>query len=883
MSDVNKNEVSLMMRHYLEVKEKYPDCIVFYRLGDFYEMFFDDAIKVSNLLDLTLTGRACGLDERAPMCGVPFHAADLYVSKLVGLGEKVAICEQLTAPNGKDLVERDVVKIVTAGTITNEELIDDKTNNFLVSVYVSDSQNFSAAISRADITTGEFFAKNYINESAEELFNDLVKIAPSEIIANEKARAILSGSPIFKQGILPRPSAFAESEFNQRTATETLKKQLKIASLASFNISETDPCVCSSGALVAYLKQTQKNFLVNINSIRLENGADYLMMDASAVRNLEIVKTLRDDKKYGTLLWLLDKTKTNMGARKLQNWLLSPLYDADKIKYRQEGVEVFFDSTVARQGVAEILSGVKDIGRLAGKISNGNLTPRDCIALLNSLEVLPALTFRLSGLQVEYVKDVENRLGDFADICKLLKASIYDAAAEGTSYNENKKNSAVRYIKEGFNPELDELRKMSGHSKEAILEIETRERERTGIKTLKIGYNRVFGYFIEVTNSFKDKVPYDFIRKQTLANAERYVTEELKLLEEKILTAEERAAQLDAKLYADVKAELTLRVQDLQKTAEAISELDVIVSLATVARENNYVKPVILSENGKLNIVDGRHPVVEAVSRQRFIPNDCILDSGENRTMIITGPNMAGKSTYMRQVALITLMAHIGSFVPARSAEIPLTDKIFTRIGASDSLISDQSTFMVEMSETANILKHATKNSLIILDEIGRGTSTFDGLSIAWAVVEFVTTTLKAKTLFATHYHELTELEGVLDGVKNYKITVKEMQGTIIFLRKIMRGGANKSFGIEVAKLAGVNSEVTDRAKQILKKLEASDLNAKGTELFSDATDGISESRIPAHYSEVERIIKDLDINNLSPMQALTVLADLSEKVNNNE
>lgn len=881
MSDINKNEVSSMMRHYLEIKEKYPDCIIFYRLGDFYEMFFDDAVKASKLLDLTLTGRACGLSERAPMCGVPFHAVDIYLSKLVSLGEKVAICEQLTEPNGRELVQRDVVRIVTAGTITNEELIDEKNNNFLASVYVAESASFSAAISRADITTGEFFTKNFNANGAEELFNELVKISPSEIIANEKARILLMESPIIKQGVLPKPNAFAETEFNKKTATEVLKKQLQVSDLSSFGISENDPCVCSSGALVSYLKQTQKNVLTNINSITLENNGDILMMDANAVRNLEIVRTLRDDKKYGTLLWLLDKTKTNMGARKLQSWLLSPLFDKEKIEYRQNAVEVFFDSTVARQGVAEILSGVKDIGRLTGKISNGNLAPRDCIALLNSLEVLPAVKFRLSGLRSAYVESIEERLGDFADVCDLIKAAIYDAAAEGTNFNENKKNSAVRYIKDGFNAELDELRKLGGSSKESILAIETRERERTGIKNLKVGYNRVFGYFIEVTNSFKDKVPYDFIRKQTLANAERYVTEELKLLEEKILTAEEKASQLDSKLYADIKTKLLTRVQALQQTAEAVSELDVVVSLATVARENGYVKPTILSKDGRLNIVEGRHPVVEAVSKQRFIANDCVLDGDENRTMIITGPNMAGKSTYMRQIALITLMAHVGSYVPAKSAEIPLTDKIFTRIGASDSLISDQSTFMVEMSETANILRHATKNSLIILDEIGRGTSTFDGLSIAWAVVEFVTTKLKAKTLFATHYHELTELEGVMEGVKNYKITVKEMQGSIIFLRKIMRGGANKSFGIEVAKLAGVNTEVTERAKQILQKLEASDLNGRSDCVKEGKS--CAENASVRRYSEVERIIKDLDVNNLSPMQALTVLADLSEKVNKNE
>ncbi len=879
MTDVNKNEVSSMMRHYLEIKEKYPDCIVFYRLGDFYEMFFDDAIKASKLLDLTLTGRACGLSERAPMCGVPFHAADLYIAKLVGLGEKVAICEQLTAPNGRELVERDVVKIVTAGTITSDELIDDKTNNFLVSVFADDADGFSAAVSRADITTGEFFTKNFTGD-AEDLFNDLVKIAPKEIIANEKARILLSGSPLVTQGVLPRPSAFSEGEFNRRTASETLKNQLKVATLAPFGIADSDPCVCSAGALVAYLKETQKNLLVNVNSITLENEADYLMLDANAVRNLEIVKTLRDEKKYGSLLWLLDKTKTSMGARKLQSWLLSPLRSAEKIRRRQEGVEVFFDSTIARQGIAEILSGVKDIGRIAGKISSGNLAPRDCIALLNSLEALPAVVFRLSGLRSEYIEDIASRLGNFDDVCKLLRAAVYDAAAEGTDYNENKKSSAARYIKDGFNAELDGLRSLSVNSKGAILKIEARERERTGIKTLRIGYNRVFGYYIEVTNSLRDRVPYDYIRKQTVANAERYVTEELKTVEDKILTAEERAAQLDAKLYGEIKDGLTLRVGELKKTAEAIAELDVLVALATVARENDYVKPTILDEGGRLNITEGRHPVVEAASRQRFIPNDCVLDGDENRTMIITGPNMAGKSTYMRQVALITLMAHVGSFVPAKSAEIPLTDKIFTRIGASDSLISDQSTFMVEMSETADILKHATKNSLIVLDEIGRGTSTFDGLSIAWAVVEFVTSKVKAKTLFATHYHELTELEGVLEGVKNYKITVKEMQGTIIFLRRIMRGGANRSFGIEVARLAGVNAEVTDRAKQILKRLETSELCGRGAN--SSVSGETDANRETAQSTEIERIIKDLDIDNLSPMQALTVLYDLAEKVKNN-
>ncbi len=868
---INKSDVSQMMQHYLEVKENYPDCIVFYRLGDFYEMFFDDAIKVSKMLDLTLTGRACGLENRAPMCGVPFHSADIYISKLVGLGEKVAICEQLTAPNGKELVKRDVIKIVTAGTVTNGELIDEKSNNFLASVYLSGK---NAAISWADITTGEFFTRNFKNfETVDEIFNELIKISPSEIIANTAAEDLIKGSAFVKQGMLPKPGMFADSEFNDRTALSELKQQLKVSDLSSFGISETDPCVCSSGALVAYLKETQKNILANINSVKLEDVSEYMMLDASAVRNLELTRTLRDGKKYGTLLWLLDKTKTSMGARLLQNWVLSPLSDPEKIRYRQRGVEVFFESTIARQGISEILSGVRDIGRITGKIANGNLMPRDCVALLNSLEILPSIKFRLLGLESDYVKDIYAKTVDFTSLCNLLSRAVYDGAddiSEG-------KGKSVRYIKSGYNSELDELRGLFQNSRVKIVEIENRERERTGIKTLKIGYNRVFGYYIEVTNSFKDKVPYDYNRRQTLTNAERYVTEELKELEDKILSAEDKAAQLELALFNDIKNELLRHVEELQRTSEAISELDVIVSLATVAREHNYIKPVISDYGGRLDIVEGRHPVVEATSKQRFIPNDCLLDNDENRTMIITGPNMAGKSTFMRQVALITLLAHIGSFVPAKSAEIPLTDKIFTRIGASDNLISDQSTFMVEMTETANILKNATENSLIILDEIGRGTSTFDGLSIAWAVVEFVTQKLKAKTLFATHYHELTELEGILSGVKNYKITVKEMQGTIIFLRKIMRGGANKSFGIEVAQLAGVDKNVTDRAKQILKRLEASDLNSDKSVI---AENGAKEKK-SEKLSEAERIIQDLDIDNLSPMQAFTVLADLSEKVKN--
>ncbi len=857
--------LSPMMQHYLQTKEKLKDCIVFYRLGDFYEMFFDDAIKASSLLDLTLTGRDCGLEERAPMCGIPFHAADIYISKLVALGEKVAICEQLTqAQAGKELVKRDVVKIVTAGTVTNNELIDEKTNNFIACVYVFDNY---CAISWADITTGEFFVKSiHDNNYLSTLSDSLVKINPAEVIANDKACEIFNGSPMVTHGVLPKFFAFSQSEFNLNNAKENLLNQFKVLNLDSFNISDDDACIIAGGALIAYLHETQKHALININKIICENQKSVMMLDSNAIRNLELVKTLRDGKRYGSLLWLLDKTKTNMGARKLQSVILSPLNNIESINYRLDGVECLYKNTLVRQGLCNILTTVKDVGRITGKVSNGNLMPKDCVALRDSLEILPNLKFQLSGLNSQFIIDIVNSISDFSNTVSLLKNAIVD--------NPPATLKDGGYIKEGFDKELDSLRALGKNSKSAIAEIENNEREKTGIRTLRIGFNRVFGYYIEVTNSFKDKVPFEYERRQTLANAERYITKELKELEEKILSSDERALQIEATLYAQIKEHLSSRIEQLQQTSNAIAELDVLLSLASVAKDNNFVRPTIAECNKRLNIVDGRHPVVEAISKQRFIPNDCVLDNDENRTMIITGPNMAGKSTYMRQIALITLMAHIGCFVPAKSAEIPITDKIFTRIGASDNLISDQSTFMVEMTEMANILNNATPNSLLILDEIGRGTSTFDGLSIAWSVVEHITTNLKAKTLFATHYHELTDLERVMDGVKNYKITVKELQGSIVFLRKIMRGGASKSFGIEVAELAGIDKKVTDRAKAILKKLEKSEITFLNKKMTEDNT--------AKQFSQTEMVIKDINTDNLSPIQAFNILIDLHEKLKDN-
>ena len=857
--------LSPMMSHYLQTKEMYKDCIVFYRLGDFYEMFFDDAIKVSSLLDLTLTGRDCGLKEKAPMCGVPFHAADIYISKLVALGEKVAICEQLTeASAGKELVKRDVIKVVTAGTVTNNELIDDKSNNFLGAVYLDET---SASLAWTDITTGEFSVKQFSGDNQySDLLDALVKISPVEIVCNKLAEEKFADLPLVKYGVLPKFSQFTESEFNLNIAEQTVKKQLGVLNLSAYFNNEENACISVSGALLSYLKDTQKQTLLIINSIRNENSEKIMMLDANAIRNLELVKTIRDGKRYGSLLWLLDKTKTSMGARKLQSWILSPLNDIDKINYRLNAVESLYSNTLTRQTLINTLSAVRDVGRIAGKISNGNLMPRDCISLKNSLEVLPSIKFQLLGVNSDYIKDILENIGDFNDVVALLNNAIADEPP-----NSLKDGG---YIKSGYNDELDSLRSLGKNSKACIAEIENKERDRTGIKNLRIGYNRVFGYYIEVTNSFKDKVPYEYQRRQTLANAERYITDELKNLEIKILSAEEKSLQLENSLYLSIKNVLSERISMLKATANAVAELDVVLSLATVAKENSYSKPKVLPSKNKLNIIDGRHPVVEALSKQRFVPNDCLLDNDENRTIILTGPNMAGKSTYMRQTALITLLAHIGAFVPAKLAEIPLTDKIFTRIGASDNLISDQSTFMVEMSEMANILINATDSSLLILDEIGRGTSTFDGLSIAWAVVEHVTGVIKAKTMFATHYHELTELEGVFNGIKNYKVTVKETQSGIIFLRKIMRGGTNRSFGIEVAELAGVSNKITERARAILKKLEKNDI-AKHSGVINEELDACQVESL----TEVERIIKDIDVNNLSPMQAFNIVADLQEKI----
>ena len=859
---------SQMMEHYCAIKENYKDCVLFYRLGDFYEMFFDDAIKVSKLLDLTLTGRDCGDKQRAPMCGVPYHAADTYIAKLVSLGERVAICDQISDPKAsKGLVEREVVRIVSAGTLIDDTMLDESKNNYIASAFKGES---GVAVAWADITTGEFCVVEFNGEnSVEDCIGQLLKISASEIICNEDMLLVSKNIREVKHNLLPSFSCYAPWAFNVKHAERNLSEQLGAASLSAFGIAGKEKSISAAGALIEYLRETQKHSLKNISTLKTINRDRFMVIDSIAVKNLELIKNNAENKKYGSLLWLLDKTRTGMGARQLNQMILSPLKDVQEINYRQDGVSELVNASVVRIGLSEVLKDVKDMERLSGKISNGNLMPRDCVALAGSLAALPTIKFRLLGFSSKIIKDIDDSLVDMKPLADLLYAAI-DPNAPALMKDG-------RYIKDGFNAELDELREISKNGEKIVKQIEEREKDRTGIRTLKIRNNKVFGYYIEVSNSFKELVPEDYIRKQTLSTGERYITEELKILEEKILTSSEKSLKLEAAIYSDLLKILNEQIEVLKKIASSIGLLDCLVSFATVAKENRYVRPEIVESGKPLEIIEGRHPVVEAISKERFVANDTILDNDENRSAIITGPNMAGKSTYMRQVALITLMAHIGCFVPAKSAKIPITDRIFTRVGASDNLIFDQSTFMVEMTEVATILLHATKDSLLILDEVGRGTSTYDGLSIAWSVIEFLTKNVKAKTLFATHYHELTELERMLPGVKNYKVTVRELNGSIVFLRKIAKGGANRSFGIEVASLAGVPKEITQRAKAILKTLEKNDIvNGNGLPAEIVDEEEVIQERIP---SPIEEILMETDVNTLSPMQALLLLNDLKEKL----
>lgn len=862
-----RGKLSDMMRAYVETKLEHPDCILFYRLGDFYEMFFDDAIEVSALLELTLTGKDCGLDEgRAPMCGVPYHAADQYIAKLVALGKKVAVCEQTENPLNKKLMTRNVVKIVTAGTVTEDETLDADSNNFIACVYCGKNKG---AVAWCDITTGRFVTRKCLTtDGAASVLDALVRISPVEIICNKTFGDLASSSPLIKHSVIPKPSVTEDRNYNAAIAESLLKEQFNAATLTPYEIDGEQELISACGALVAYLRETQKHALKNVNKVELERNEEFMTLDYTAIRNLELVKNMRDGKRYGTLLWVLDKSDTPMGSRLLNEWISAPLVSVDKINYRLNGVEELFDSAVLRGGLDESLKNIRDVERLTGRVSNGNVTPADCTALAQSMNVLPALKMLLFGTKSQILRDIDDNLYDFSEIANLITKAI---RSDSTEYGKN-----GNYINDNFDQELDRLRNLKSNANVEIKKMEERERTATGIKNLKISYNKVFGYYIEVTNSFKELVPYNYIRKQTLTGGERYVTEELKKIEEDILTSSEKIKQIEISIFEKIKSVLSDDIKRLQRTSRALACLDALVSLAKVAKRYGYVKPDVTDSDRPMNVVAGRHPVVEAISNEPFVANDIYIDNADNRLMIITGPNMAGKSTYMRQNALITVMAQTGSFVPAKSAEISVVDRIFTRVGASDNIIFNQSTFMVEMTEVAAILLHATDKSLLILDEVGRGTSTYDGLSIAWAVVEYLSKKTKAKTLFATHYHELSELEGVVDGIKNYKVTVKEVNGSIIFLRKISKGSANKSFGIEVASLAGIPKEVTDRAKAILRKLEKNDL-AKND--ISAQADEIEEYEEPQKLSEVEEILAQTDINSLTPLAAFKLVAELKEKV----
>ncbi len=857
--------LSPMMQHYVRIKENHKDAVLFYRLGDFYEMFFEDAELCSRVLDLTLTGKDCGLDKRAPMCGIPYHAADSYIAKLIEHGYKVAICEQLTEPKKGELVQRDVIRTITPGTVIDSELVDDARNNYLASIY---KEKFNIGLSYLDITTGEMFLTEFVGDNSLSELNDaLVRIKPSEILCNNEMKKSEQEIACVKSGYVPSFQVYSEEHYEFKKSDVNLKKQLGVDSLKGFNCATRTFAICSTGGLLDYVFETQKRSLSHLNTIKYIINNKFMQLDANTRRNLELTETMKDRKKRGSILWLLNQAETKMGSRTVESFISQPLFDDKEINYRLKGVEELVKNVYLRETIKETLHNMSDLERLCGKLSYGNINAKECLSLKNALEVLPELKKVLSKFSSQILVDVNNNITEEGELVDLLQRAI------DPECSANMKDG--RFIKQGFNAELDEINNIAKNSRDVIVQLEQHEREVTGIKNLKIGYNRVFGYYIEVTNGQKDLVPYNYVRKQTTTTAERYITEELKNLESKILNAQERRLTIEFKLFDEIKASCLAKLSEMQVSARAVGLLDAILSFATVAVDRNYVKPIIDKTSSVIEIIDGRHPIVEAINKaEDFVPNDTVLNNNDCRTMIITGPNMAGKSTYMRQVAIITLMAHIGSFVPAKSAKIGLTDRIFTRVGASDDLSFGQSTFMVEMSEVSNILKNATNNSLIILDEVGRGTSTFDGLSIAWSVMEYVSNHLNAKTLFATHYHELTELEGILEGVKNYRVSVKEYNNSVIFLRKIVRGGTNRSFGIEVASLAGLPEQVVERAREILKRLEQSE-EAKKVELVNP----VESKKQSANLSNIVAILTDLDVNTLTPLNAFDILIQLKNEI----
>ena len=868
-------EFSPMMQRYLETKEEYKDCILFYRLGDFYEMFFDDAITASRELELTLTGKDCGQEERAPMCGIPHHAAEIYISKLISKGYKVAICEQLEDPKkAKGIVKRGVIRVVTPGTLVESNMLEERKNNFIMSIFKS---GIYYGISVCDISTGEFYsAEIKDNYNFPMLLDEIARYTPSELLVN----SMMSNCQEEIGKIKERFENIYITNFNDKFFTSELNNiNLRFNIVDNNgkkveNIQDKTLAVSSINALVEYIEETQKTTLDHINKITVYQLSKYMALDINARRNLEITEKMRDKSKKGTLLWVLDKTSTSMGGRLLRRWLNDPLIDVKEINKRLSAVKELKDSIMLRGDVIENLKKVYDIERLAGKMAFGNANARDMITLKNSLYKLPDVKNVLKECKSAYLEELYEKLDELQDIYTLIENSIVDDPPMTI------KEGGI--IKLGYDEEIDKLKTAQTEGKNWLIQLEAEEKEKTGIKNLKIGFNKVFGYYLEVTKSFLDKVPDRYVRKQTLTNAERYITEELKTLENQILGAEERVVNLEYEAFTKIRGEIAKNVRRLQTTSEVISTLDVLTSFAQVAEDMNYCMPEV-NDTGIIDIKNGRHPVIEKIMGVgTFVENDTYLDRNENRLAIITGPNMAGKSTYMRQVALITLMAQVGSFVPAESANIGVVDKIFTRVGASDDLSMGQSTFMVEMMEVATILKEATKNSLVILDEIGRGTSTYDGLSIAWAVAEYIADTEKcgAKTLFATHYHELTELENKIDGIKNYSIAVKEKGEDIIFLRKIIKGGTDESYGIHVAKLAGVPKVVTTKANEILRSLERKNIltNKKVEKQDKKQVEGQFDM-YNYKLAEIAHEVDKINLNELTPIDALNTLVRIKEKM----
>ena len=871
-------KLSPMMQEYCKTKEEYKDCILFYRLGDFYEMFFDDALLVSKELELTLTGKDCGLEERAPMCGIPFHAADTYINRLIERGHKVAICEQVEDPKkAKGLVKRAVIRVVTPGTTLDATSLDESKNNYLMSI-VSIADRFGCAI--ADITTGDCFLTEVPN--SQKLVDEINKFSPAEIICNDSFFMSGVDTDDLKERLGICIFSLDAWYFDDDTCRKELREHFHVTNLEGLGISDYDSGIIAAGALFLYLKETQKTALSQMTTIRPYTAERYMLIDSSSRRNLELVETLREKQKRGSLLWVLDKTKTAMGARTLRSFVEQPLIDAEEINRRLEALEELNEKPMLRDEIREYLNPVYDLERLVSRISFKSANPRDMVAFASSLEMIPYIKQVLKDFQAPILKEIYEDMDSLEDITDLIKRAIVDEPPLA------QKDGGI--IREGFNEDVDKFRSARTDGKKWLTELETKERERTGIKSLKIKYNRVFGYALEVTNTFKALVPENYIRKQTLANAERYITEELKNLENMILGAEDKLYALEYELFSNVRDKVGQEVIRIQRTAKAIAGLDVFASLALVAERNHYVRPKV-NEGGIIDIKGGRHPVVEQmIDNDMFIANDTYLDNTKKRVSIITGPNMAGKSTYMRQTALIVLMAQIGSFVPADKAVVGIVDRIFTRVGASDDLASGQSTFMVEMTEVANILRNATAKSLLILDEIGRGTSTFDGLAIAWAVIEHISNTklCGAKTLFATHYHELTELEGKLSGVTNYCIAVKEKGDDIVFLRKIVKGGADKSYGIQVAKLAGVPDSVINRAKELVEELSDADITAAVKDLASPKKKPKVEMDMAqmslfdtVQDNDIIEELKGIDIGNLTPMEALNTLYNLQNKIKN--